>query len=123
MKQCAAWESKEAIVIPRTLRYPTGWPDTKAQQKGVDVALAIDFVAFAIDGEYDVGVIASTDTDLKPALEYVYRKLSTVRRAEVTNWTGSTIQRRLSVPGGKIWCYWLDRGDYDSIADLTNYNL
>jgi uncharacterized LabA/DUF88 family protein len=123
MKQCAAWESKGTIVIPRTLRYPTGWPQTKAQQKGVDVALAIDFVALAIDGEYDVGVIASTDTDLKPALEYVYRKRSTAQRVEVANWTGSTVQRRLSVPGTKIWCYWLNRGDYDSIADLTDYNL
>ncbi len=123
MKQCAAWEKARASVIARTLRYPVDWPATKAQQKGVDVALAIDFVALAIDEEYDVGVIASTDTDLKPALEYVYRKHSSARRGEVTNWTGSTIQKRLSIPGARIWCTWLNRGDYNAVVDLTDYNL
>jgi uncharacterized LabA/DUF88 family protein len=80
MRQCAAWESKGAIVIARALRYPAGWPETKPQQKGVDVALAIDFVTMAIDGQYDVGVIASTDTDLKPALEKTFN--DTARRGD-----------------------------------------
>jgi hypothetical protein len=43
----------------------------REEEKGIDVALAIDFVTMAVRGEYDVGVIMSTDTDLKPALEAV----------------------------------------------------
>ena len=71
MRHCEAWERAGAIVIPRALRYPGDWPATRAEQKGVDVELAIDFIAGAIDGRYDVGVIFSTDTDLRPALEFV----------------------------------------------------
>ena len=58
-------------VIQRTLRYPSDWPSRKAQEKGIDVALAVDFVMMAVAEEYDVGVLMSTDTDLKPALEAV----------------------------------------------------
>lgn len=44
-KQRNEWERLGAKVITRTLRYPVDWPTSKAEQKGVDVALAIDFVA------------------------------------------------------------------------------
>lgn len=121
MKQCSAWQRSGATVIPRTLRYPYDWPATKAQEKGIDVALAIDFVALAIDGAYDAGVIASTDSDLRPALEYVYRKFSGSRRGEVMNWRSSSGASRLSIPGANIWCHWIDRHDYDQIQDLTDY--
>jgi len=123
MRQCAAWERVGATVIHRTLRYPLDWPNSKAQQKGVDVALAIDFVAFAIDNKYDVGVIASTDSDLKPALEFVHDRYATIRCVEVAAWKSTEAPKRLSIPGARIWCYWLDRSDYDSVADLTDYNV
>ena len=74
LRQCTAWEKDGVEVIHRTVRYPVDWPDSKPQEKGIDVALAIDFVALATDGCYDIGIIASTDTDLVPALEYVYHK-------------------------------------------------
>ncbi len=45
MRQCDAWKRAGAIVIPRALRYPSDWPKAKARQKGVDVELAIDFIA------------------------------------------------------------------------------
>lgn len=122
MKQCAAWSRAGATVIARPLRYPPDWPRSKAQQKGVDVALAIDFVAYAIEGRYDVGVIASTDTDLIPALEFV-RRFAAQRRIEVAAWTSPRSRIRLSVTRSSIWCYWLDRTDYDSVADLTDYNI
>lgn len=121
MKQCAAWQRQGAVVIPRILRYPFDWPTSKHQEKGIDVALAIDFVALAIDGAYDVGVIASTDSDLRPALEYVYLKFGGRPRAEVMNWRSTTGARRLSVPGANIWCHWIERQDYDQIQDLTDY--
>lgn len=63
MRQCSAWERQGITVIPRTLRYPPDW-DTSGhpQEKGIDVALSIDFVTGAIDDKYDVGIIFSTDT-------------------------------------------------------------
>lgn len=122
MKQCAVWKRAGAEVIARTLRYPPDWPNSKAQEKGIDAALAIDCVAFAIDKAYDVGVIASTDSDLKPALEYVHRKFSGSARAEVMNWRSPTSSRRLSLRGINIWCHWLDRTDHNQVADPTDYN-
>ncbi len=122
MKQCSAWEKGGALVIPRTLRYPPDWPNTKAEEKGIDVALAIDVVGLAIDGEYDVGIIASADSDLRPALEYVHRKFAGISRCEVTSWHSSRMAGRLSIQAAKVWCHWLDRSDYDTVADLTDYN-
>jgi len=122
-KQCAAWRKLGVKVITRTLKYPDDWPNSKAEQKGIDVALAVDFVALAIDGEYDVGIIASTDTDLKPALEYVYMKCSGKCRVEVAAWRSSKSRKRLSISAGNLWCYWLDLNDYNSISDLVDYNI
>lgn len=39
---------------------PAGRPAAPVQEKGVDVALAVDFVKLAIEGEYDAGVIGTT---------------------------------------------------------------
>lgn len=119
MRQCAAWEAAGVTVIARTLRYPHDWPKSKPEEKGIDVALAVDFVTLAIDGAYDLGVILSTDTDLKPALEYVNRKRPQV--CAVAAWTSPFSRARLGIKGKPIWCYWLDRDDYDAVADLTDY--
>jgi hypothetical protein len=122
IKQCNSWLKAGAEVIARPLRYPEDWPNSKAQQKGVDVALAVDFVALAIDGEYDVGVIASTDSDLKPALEFVRQKCKGCH-IEVAAWFSPRHKSRLSIPGGGIYYHRLDRTDYDSVADLSDYNV
>lgn len=123
MRQCRAWLKAGVKVIARTLRYPEDWPTLKAEQKGIDVALAIDFVALAVDDEYDVGVIASSDSDLRPALEFVSRRFVGRRCIEVAAWTSPQTKSRLSIAGGTIWCHWLSRADYDSVADLTDYNI
>ncbi|MDE2837347.1 MAG: NYN domain-containing protein [Chloroflexota bacterium] len=120
MRQCDAWEAAGARVISRPLRYPRGWPAERAQEKGVDIALAIDFVTMAIEREYDVGVIMSTDTDLRPALEFTSRR-SEVRQAAVAAWRGASRRQRLAIPGANLWCHWLDRDDYDAVADPTSY--
>lgn len=119
-KQCSEWERKGALVIPRSLRYPGNWPATPAQEKGVDVAMAIDFVVMAIEHKYDVGVIASTDTDLKPAIEYVLSKDSP--SVEVVAWRGKT-KNRLSIKGKHLWCHFLSEDDYNKVADPTHYTI
>jgi uncharacterized LabA/DUF88 family protein len=118
LAQCSAWTAKGIHVVYRTLRYPLDWPTSKAQEKGIDVALAIDFVTGAIDEAYDVGIICSTDSDLRPAVEYVYRKFGGHPRAEVMAWKDAY---RLSVPGYNVWCHFLDQTDFDSISDPTDY--
>lgn len=120
-KQFNRWRKEPQVnIITRPLRYPT---NSKPQEKGVDVALAVDFVAMAVDDDYDVGVIASTDTDLKPALEFVHKRFADTLEIEVVAWKSRNFQSRLSVARANIWCHFLYKEDYDKIADLRNYNL
>ena len=112
-------------VITRPLRYPCDWPETPAQEKGIDVTLAVDFVTMAANGECDIGVLMSTDTDLIPALEAVL-KLDGMPypRCEVAAWSRfGAYSRRLHVPRSKLWCHWLGGDDYAATEDLTDYNL
>ena len=122
MKQCEVWQTDGVSVIHRGLRYPRDWPIHAAQEKGIDTALAIDFVTMAVDGLYDIGVIMSTDTDLVPALEFGRSRFAGERHVAVAAWRSPDSRRRLSIPGANIWCHWLSRDDYDTVADPTNYN-
>jgi uncharacterized LabA/DUF88 family protein len=131
-RQSSRWtQDDKTRVITRTLRYPYGWPDRsppgeKPQEKGIDVALAVDYVMMAVQNQCDVGIIMTTDTDLKPALEAVTR-LNAVGRyphAEVAAWQplGDRGQRRrLSITQKSLWCHWLDHDAFKHVADDTNY--
>jgi uncharacterized LabA/DUF88 family protein len=125
LRQCTRWERSSAHVrvLTRALRYPAGWPKERAEEKGIDVALAIDFVMMAIRGEYDVGVVVSTDTDLKPALEAVMSLGGDpYPRAAVAAWSSSTgHSRRLSISGHRLWCHWLSHDHYLEVRDTTDY--
>ncbi|MDR0959015.1 MAG: NYN domain-containing protein [Propionibacteriaceae bacterium] len=111
------------------MRYPPDWPNSSAgerpREKGVDVELAVDFVAMAVQNDYDVGIMMSLDTDLVPALEFVdslRSRSSGSPRAEVAAWSVTGHRKsRLSVPGKKIFCHWLTEQDYPAVADPTSY--
>jgi uncharacterized LabA/DUF88 family protein len=125
-RQCRHWETfPKATVTTRTLLYARNWPSEPAREKGIDVQLAVDLVAGAVRGNYEVAILMSTDTDLKPALEFV-RDLhgAPYPRCEVAAWSSPRgHSRRLSIPGRQIWCHWLDAADYQAVADRTNYAL
>lgn len=130
-RQHAAWQQSPLVtLVTRPLRYPQGWPSRskpgeRPQEKGIDVALAIDFVVMAVRQEYDVGILMSTDTDLKPALEAVAEltdKHGT--RAEVAAWQAPQQQcRRLAITSRRLYCHWVDEGIYQRIADTRNYSV
>ena len=122
IKQCKQWQVDGATVIPHQLRYPLNWPEQRAEEKGIDVALSVDFVTMAVDGDYDVGVIMSTDTDMRPALEFVVKRYSGRRHVAVAAWRSQNNTYRLLIPGYNIWCHHLYRADYDAVADITDYN-
>lgn len=119
-RQNDRWEKAGIHVVTRPLRYPEGWPEKKPEEKGVDVALAIDFVVMAMRGEYDVGVLVSCDTDLRPALEEV-RLLG--KKVEVAAWRSDNGHSpRLSLPGARpVWCHWLGLDSYGRCSDQTDY--
>ena len=118
MRQRAAWERDGAIVLTRPLQYLTNQPP---REKGIDVQIAVDFVAGAIEGRYDIGIMFSADTDLRPPLEYVFDKFAETPRAEVAAWRTPTHSQRLSLRGRNVWCHYLDETDYQRVRDATNY--
>jgi uncharacterized LabA/DUF88 family protein len=109
-------------VITRPLKYPRDWPRTPAREKGIDVALAVDFVRLGLRGDYDVGIIFSTDTDLEPALEAMEElRGDPFPRCEVAAWQTRRPGSRLSISGAHIWCHWLSEADYRKAHDPTDY--
>lgn len=130
-RQYSVWESDPLItIVSRTLNYPPGWPDShqpgeKPREKGIDVALAMDFAIMGMRHEYDVGILFSMDTDLKPSLEFV-TDLTRARgkpRAEVAAWSAPDQKNgRLSVSGKQIYCHWIGEDVYDGVRDNTNYS-
>ncbi|OHV35623.1 NYN domain-containing protein [Pseudofrankia sp. EUN1h] len=106
-------------VIRRQLRYPKGWPVDPAQEKGIDVALAVDFVRLACTDDYDVGILFSRDSDLIPALEAVRDLEAGKTHVEVATWKGSS---RLRFPDSQLpWCHYLSAEDYEACRDDTDY--
>ena len=57
-------------VIRRQLNYRS-WPGLPPQEKGIDVAIAVDLMHLAFRRQYDALVLFSSDTDLLPALETI----------------------------------------------------
>lgn len=107
--------------VPPAALYPPDWPSTKAEVKGIDVVLAVDFVMGAVKGSYDVGVMMILDTDVKPALETVLDQLHGIR-VEVAAWNHPEYRSgRLSLPGRSIWCHWVQEAEYRVVADPTDY--
>lgn len=121
MRQIASWSrSAEVSVVTRPLRYPYGWPSMKPEEKGIDVSIAVDFVLMAAQGQYDVGVLMSADTDLKPALEAVVELQAA--RVEVAAWSSQYgYSRRLAIQDRSLWCHWLDNSEYRLIRDRRDY--
>lgn len=122
-RQTAAWlkEDPSIHVYLRPLQYLPGLPP---REKGIDVQLAIDYVSMAMTGDYDLGVLVSVDTDLKPALDAVYDMNGAERPwACVAAWNGPYEPRRRIAASGKrtVPCIWLDQADFAAASDPTDY--
>ena len=105
------------------LRYPREWPVRPAQEKGVDVALAVDFVLMCAGREYDVGILFSGDTDLIPALKAVVAlRPGELPACEVAAWIPPAGRpRSLAVRGVPLRRHLLDEADFWAVADSTDY--
>lgn len=121
-RQVGIWNQADIVVpVTRTLNYRE--PD-RPREKGIDVALAIDYVMLSGE-DYDVGVLFSEDTDLVPALEAV-AKIKGPEACETGCWlpTGRHTARPLLLPKqplGKV--HLMARKDYDHVRDATDYNV
>ena len=123
MRQCAAWEAEGATVATRPLRYPRDWPDRREEEKGIDVQIAIDMVMMAINGELDVAILASTDTDQRPVLEAFHTlPLDPKPIVEIATWRSPTFNKKLEVKGLHVWQNFLEEADFKAIRDGRDYN-
>lgn len=59
--------------------------DNKIREKGVDVQIAIDLVIGAVEDEFDIAILVSSDTDLIPAMRYIRSKGKTVEYVGFSN--------------------------------------
>ncbi len=118
-RQVASWKKNPVVeVITRPLNYRD---PTAPREKGIDVALAVDFVMLSRD-DFDIGIIVSADTDLLPALEAVHRTKGS-GSCEVVSWIRSgTPPQVLRIPGVAMKVHAMYEADYRVIADLTDYN-
>lgn len=113
----------EAVTRPLSYRKSRTTDGVKmiVSEKGIDVSLAVDFVTKAISGDYDLGIIFSSDTDLKPALEFV-NSTSVSALGHVAAWRPARgIYPRLSTTNNQPFCYYLNENDYLDVADYTKY--
>jgi len=112
----------------RPLRYPRDWPASKPEEKGIDVQLAVDFILGATgrgDGkqEYDVGILFSGDTDLKPVL-FAVETLLGPDAIEVAAWNPPLPRYPIRVSLGgtrRPFCHLLDEAVYRAVADSRDY--
>lgn len=123
-RQVQAWSGQRAVeVFARPLRYRNlvdrfGNQMVEAQEKGIDVMIALAIALGAERDEYDVCVLCSADTDLIPALEQARLAGKTVGTAAWQPPTGYA--RSLRLPG--MWCHRLRAADYQSVADRRDYS-
>ncbi len=119
----AAWEKAGVTVRARALRYRRDWPRTDAEEKGVDVALALDAVMGAVNKLYDAAIIASVDSDLAPVVEAILelQRQNGSPAVEVIAFKG--LSKRIGVSGQQLTERWISRLDWNAVADPTDYNL
>ncbi|MEI6452528.1 MAG: NYN domain-containing protein, partial [Actinomycetes bacterium] len=105
-------------VISRDLRYPPEWPRRAAQEKGIDVALAVDLVVMVANRACDVGILFSNDTDQAPAPEAVLApRPQDPPACEVAAWAAPGVRpRSLSVRAARIRRHLLTAAEYRSVS-------
>jgi hypothetical protein len=114
-RQNASWGRDPRVVVhTRPLRYPRDWPDEKAQEKGVDVMLALALVRAALDRKHDRIIVATRDTDLLPAVEMA--ELEQPGSVILANWDGQSTLKTV-VPSVT-----LGRNEYNRSRDTRNYS-
>jgi hypothetical protein len=106
------------LVVPqlRPLRQEIG---EQAREKGVDVALAVHAMEYAVLGRADVVIIFSHDTDLLPVVEAIQR-IKGDRYVETASWRTDDYKKRIP-PRGRVVNHSLRGELFEMVEDKTNY--
>jgi uncharacterized LabA/DUF88 family protein len=125
-RRLASWKADDPDLVEIITR-PMKYPPPEGREKGIDVRLAIDLVSLAADNEYDLAVLASADTDLLPAIEFVVQKFK-LKMVETVTWKPipgceQDTAAPLDIRGGGVIRRTIPKEAFDRIADRTNYML
>jgi hypothetical protein len=113
--QASEWTRDRRVTMVRRMLNYRGWPRLPEQEKGIDVAIAVDLMTLAFRGDYDALVLFSSDADLLPALESIVSlRLSHV---EVVCWAGAKSLRIADSKPPRPWCHRLSRTDWQSVTE------
>ena len=85
------------------------------QEKGIDVALAVDLMHLALRGRHNALVLFSSDTDLLPALESIVDLR--LRHVEVACWSGFKPLRFPASNSPLPYCHFLSQADWNATVD------
>jgi uncharacterized LabA/DUF88 family protein len=118
-RQTDMWErSDQVTVIRRNLQYPPDYPVSRASEKGIDVALAVDMIRLGMAGYMDAAILFSSDNDLMPAVEVLWKMPAC--HVEVAAWSSAS---RLRFPGTQQpWCHHLNEADFQAVRDTYDYS-
>jgi uncharacterized LabA/DUF88 family protein len=116
-----SWQRDGVHVTRRDLKYVTeddgSW---RAQEKGIDVALAIGVIEQAMNGSFDTAIVFSNDTDQLPTLELLFHTLEP--RVEIACWaTAKPLWfpdgLRAHPPRRLPYCHFLNEADFLACRD------
>ncbi|GAB3079777.1 hypothetical protein GCM10027080_29130 [Pedococcus soli] len=92
-----------------------------AQEKGVDVRVAIEVVKSVDSEDYDVVILAAHDTDLEPALEYALETDAVAQGRVAIETAGWANCKRLVIPGRPAWHTFLSGACFVNSRDRKDY--
>jgi hypothetical protein len=79
-------------------------------------------MSFVKCGEYDVGILFSTDTDMLPTLEYVASLTGEPGGPTAeASWSGAQ-RRRPAITTRNLCCHWVGEEDFRQLEDRTVYS-
>ncbi|MCL2463779.1 MAG: NYN domain-containing protein [Micrococcales bacterium] len=118
-RQTDMWQRSDLVtVVRRNLQYPPDYPASKATEKGIDVAIAVDMIRLGMSGYMDTAILFSCDSDLLPAVEVLWDMPTS--HVEVAAWSGAS---RLRFPGTQTpWCHHLSEDDFQTVRDRYDYS-
>ena len=117
LSQKSEWSKDKRVRVEYLeLKYRTkqGLPP---QEKGIDVMTALNFVAMAQSGEFDLVILMTHDTDLQPALKMANSTEGV--RVETAGWTGLN---KLRIKETNLFHTFLTQEDFGKSIDQKDYS-
>lgn len=122
------WSHEEKLPVPmRGLpgRTVTLYPRQRAQEKGIDLALALDVVELALTDQLDVAIVVSLDRDLHE-IPGALRRLRGLLQHQVRLEAAVPVpdgRRQPKILPGFSFTHQITRAMFERVRDVTDYTV